>query len=189
MLVFVFSLLYWSRLTWSPSNFDCLNQSLWNLVCMATDPMSTAYFTDPPQQSMCFYVYLFHRCKATALLSISHRSMLGKRLGKHVPAARKIRYNIRIVDVIFYEIRVLSKVSLWACLCILPLNTVKSFPRQRRIFGSVILYAVHVVKKEIRRVFLLRTSCYLYNTALSISDYTVFNGKGNNVKLSLCLTN
>jgi hypothetical protein len=66
-----------------------------------------------------------------------------KRLGKHVPAATNTRNNRRIVGcVISYAVRVLSKESLWVSLCI-PLlllgnNTVKTFPRQRRIVRSVV---------------------------------------------------
>jgi hypothetical protein len=48
-------------------------------------------------------------------------------------------------------------------LCIpLPLQgngLVNTFPRQRRIVGRIVSYAVHVVSKEIRRLVLPRTSC------------------------------
>jgi hypothetical protein len=54
--------------------------------------------------------------------------------------------------VIFYAVRVLSKENLWVCLCI-PLslvgnNSVKTFPRQRRIAGSFVFCAVHVGSKK-----------------------------------------
>jgi hypothetical protein len=52
---------------------------------------------------------------------------------------------------------------LWVCQCI-PLsllgnNSVKTFPRQRRIVGGVVFYAVRVISKENGRLVLLRTAC------------------------------
>jgi hypothetical protein len=61
----------------------------------------------------------------------------------------------------------LSKESLWVCLCVhlllLANNSVKTFPRQRRIVRGVVFHAVHVVSKKSRRLFLPRTSCYWRN--------------------------
>jgi hypothetical protein len=78
-----------------------------------------------------------------------------QRLGKHVPTATNIRNNRRTVGC----------VCLWACLCI-PLllpgnNSVKTFPRQRRILEGVVFYAVLVVSKESRCSVLPRTFCLL----------------------------
>jgi hypothetical protein len=66
--------------------------------------------------------------------------------------------------VIFYPVRVISRKSLWVCLCI-PLSllgkkSVKTFPRQRRINGGVVIYAVRVVPKESRRLVLPRAFCF-----------------------------
>jgi hypothetical protein len=98
---------------------------------------------------------------------ISFLSLLGKcpvnciplfiatqRLVKHVPAAMITRRNRKIV----------SRVSLWICLYI-PLwllgnNSVKTFPRQRRIFESIVFCQVRVVLKESRRLVFLITFVY-----------------------------
>jgi hypothetical protein len=46
-----------------PSNFECLNQSLWHLVyIMAPDPISRAYFINPSSQSVCLHLYHPYRC-------------------------------------------------------------------------------------------------------------------------------
>jgi hypothetical protein len=53
-------------------------------------------------------------------------------------------------------------------LCILTLlanGSVNTFPRQRRIFGRVILYSVCVLSEESRRLVLPRTSC-LYSSSI-----------------------
>jgi hypothetical protein len=36
---------------------------------------------------------------------------------------------------------------------------VNTFPRQRRIFGGVVFYEIHVVSKESRRLILTNTCC------------------------------
>jgi hypothetical protein len=64
-----------------------------------------------------------------------------------------ITRNNRIVGhVIFYAVRVLSKESLWVCLCIplslLDKESVNTFPRQRKIVWDVVFYAVLVLSKE-----------------------------------------
>jgi hypothetical protein len=63
-----------------------------------------------------------------------------------------------LLDVSFSMRSVLSKESLWVCLCIpLPLlgnNSVKTFQRKRWIVGGVVLYALRVVTKESRRLIL-----------------------------------
>jgi hypothetical protein len=97
-------------------------------------------------------------CVCISLLSLQGNSFVkfipqfgaGQRFGKHVPAATNTRCNRRIVGrVILCAIRALSKESLWVCLYItlslLGSNSVKSFLRQRRIVGDVVLYAVRVV--------------------------------------------
>jgi hypothetical protein len=70
-----------------------------------------------------------------------------QRLGKHVTAATNTCNNRRNVGlVIFCAVRILSKESLWVCLCV-PLSllgnsSVKTLPRQRRFVGGVVFYAV-----------------------------------------------
>jgi hypothetical protein len=87
-----------------------------------------------------------------------------QRLDKHIPAATNTRNSRRTVRrVIFCAVRDLSKECQWVCLSI-PLsllcnNSVTTFSRQRRIVGSVVLYAVRVVSKQIRRLVALRTFC------------------------------
>jgi hypothetical protein len=64
-----------------------------------------------------------------------------QRFGKHIPAATNTHYNRRIV----------GRVWLWVCLCILLSllgnNSVKTFLRRRRIVGGVVFYAIHVLSK------------------------------------------
>jgi hypothetical protein len=75
----------------------------------------------------------------------------GQRLGNHVPVATKRRNNRRIA----------VGVCLWVCLCshllLLGNNSVKTFPRQRRIVGGVVFYADRITLKENRRLVLPRT--------------------------------
>jgi hypothetical protein len=75
----------------------------YDIYIMTPEPISTAYFINPshPRVSVC-------------VPSIVAR----QRLGKHVSVETTTRNNRRIVErVIFYAIRVLSKESLWVCLC------------------------------------------------------------------------
>jgi hypothetical protein len=75
-----------------------------------------------------------------------------QRLGKHVPAATVTRNNRRIVGHVSYAVLVVSEENLWVCLCI-PLVvarywSVNTFPRQRRVVGGVVFYAVLVSKES-----------------------------------------
>jgi hypothetical protein len=116
---------------------------------VASESVSKAYFINPYHQSVCLYVY--------------HLFVARQRLVKYVPAAKNI-CNKRIFGRnIFFVVRVLSKKSLWVCPCIpielLGNNSVKTFPRQRRILGGLVFYAVGVVLKESRRLVRPRTPC------------------------------
>jgi hypothetical protein len=76
------------------------------------------------------------------------------------------RKNGRIVGrIVFFAVRVVSKESLWVCVCI-PLKllgngSVKTFPRQRRIVGGAVCYVVHFLSKGSKRLVLLRISYFL----------------------------
>jgi hypothetical protein len=87
-----------------------------------------------------------------------------QRLGEHVPVATNTWDNIRIVGcVIFYAAHVLSKKSLWICLCsplsLLGNSWVKTFPQQWGIVWGIVFYAIHVVSKASRRLVLPRNFC------------------------------
>jgi hypothetical protein len=89
-----------------------------------------------------------------------------QRLGKHIPEATNTYNNRRIIGlVIFYVVSLLWNETLWVCLCILLSllgnNSIKTFPRQRRIVGGVVYFAVSVVSKESRRLVLPKTACYI----------------------------
>jgi hypothetical protein len=76
-----------------------------------------------------------------------------QRLAKHVPVATNTR-NRKIVGRVG-TIRVVSKESLWVCLCI-PLSLLGNgsaniFLRQRIIVAVIVSFAVRVVSKESRR--------------------------------------
>jgi hypothetical protein len=165
-----FSLLSWSLLMRSPSylyvcvsslsTVECLNQSLWNLVCINIYHGNWAHLNwNHSDQSVCVYVcvsLLSLQCNG----SVKCIPLFGarRRLGKHVPAAMNARNNRRINGrVIFYAIRVLWKESLWVCLCI-PLsllnnNYVRTFLRQRIIVGEVVFFGIRVVSKKVGDYF------------------------------------
>jgi hypothetical protein len=126
-----------------------------------TEPISLSYFTNPSHQSVWLSLLPFLDKGSIKFIS---RFMARQRLSKHVPAAKNTRISRRIVGrIISCAARVLSKKSLWACLCILVSflgnNSVKTFLRQRSIFGDVVLYAVPLTLKENRRLVLPRSSC------------------------------
>jgi hypothetical protein len=60
---------------WSPCHvFPHMSESIFMKLCMCimtTEPMSTAYFIDPSQQSVCLHVSPSYCCKAMAQLSVS----------------------------------------------------------------------------------------------------------------------
>jgi hypothetical protein len=97
---------------------------------------------------VCLYVYPLYHYKATARLSVSLRSVLGSG-SENVPAAMTARNNRRIVGpVILYAVRVLSKESLWVCMCMcIPLsllgnNSVKVFSRNEESLVSFSMQSV-----------------------------------------------
>jgi hypothetical protein len=109
-----------------------------------------SYVTNPSQQSVFLSLLSLQingSVKCNPLFSAKQR------LSKLVSAATNIRNNISgVCSVVSFGMRVVSKKSLWACLCI-PLwflgnNSVKTFPRQWRVVEGVVFYEVHVISKE-----------------------------------------
>jgi hypothetical protein len=126
--------------------FECLNRSLWNLVCTSISWHLSS------SQSVCMSV-------CVALLSLVGKGLIkyipfiaGQRLGKHVPAATNTRKNTRVVRRVFR--------GLCIPLSFLGNNSLKTFPRQRWI-GGVVFYAVRVVSYESRQLVLPRSYCFL----------------------------
>jgi hypothetical protein len=64
-------------------------------------------------------------------------------------------------------------------------NSVKTFPRQGRIVGRVVFYAIRVVSKESRRLVLPRTSCSSDRYSLFTNMILVFRSRGFDDKPSL----
>jgi hypothetical protein len=87
-----------------------------------------------------------------------------QQLGKHVPAGIKSRSIRRSVGrVILYEARSLTNgesVGLCIHLSLRGKNSVRTFLRQIRILGGVVFYALLVVWRESRWLFLPRTPCF-----------------------------
>jgi hypothetical protein len=92
----------------SPPTFNCLNQSLWNLLCAHLN--GVLYKSLPPVcVSVCVSLLLL---LGKGSVKCIHNFSARQRLGKHVPAATNARDNKRIVGrVIFYVVRVVSKES------------------------------------------------------------------------------
>jgi hypothetical protein len=129
------------------------------MYIMALKPISTAYFINPPDKSVCLYVYPLIVAR--------------QRLDKPVRAATNAPKNRRIFGrIVFCEDHVVSKESLWVCrstpLLFLGNGLVNTFPRQQRISVGVTLYAVNVVSKESRWLVLPRPSCLRAGIAQSI---------------------
>jgi hypothetical protein len=102
----------------------------------------------------------------------------GQPLGKHFSVATNTLYKRIIVNKSFSRRSLSYQKSLWVCLCVslslLCNNSVKTSPRQRRILGDLICYAVHVVSKESRPLVLLRTSCGLLLMHLKRFQWLVY---------------
>jgi hypothetical protein len=123
----------------SPSStFKCLNQSLWNFVHITWQLNPSRRRTYKSLPSFC------------VSLCVSLLSFLGN-------GSAKTRH--------FLCGPCLIKGESALCLCI-PLsllgnNSVKTFPRQQRIVGGIVFYAVRFVTKERRRAVLPRISFFL----------------------------
>jgi hypothetical protein len=95
-------------------------------------------------------------------LSVYPPILARQQLGKHVLAGTNTRNSRTAGRVIFCAVRDESKslVGLYMYPPITASNgSVNTFPRQRRIVGGDVLYAVHVLSKESRRFVHTRTSC------------------------------
>jgi hypothetical protein len=134
------------------STFECLNQTLRNLVCLSWHLSPSKRRTSqmsPISLRVCMCMLLSNgRYKRYAV--------------NEYTCNNRIIFLLWIVRIVFYAGRVLSKDSLWVCLCI-PLSllsngSVNTFPRQQGIAGGVFFYAVYVVSKESSRFILPRTS-------------------------------
>jgi hypothetical protein len=118
----------------------------------ALEPISAAYLIHPSHQSVCTYVCPSYRC--------------WQWLGKHVPAATNTHAAIEeLLDAPFSMRSVSYQRRVYGHVCI-PLsflgnNSVHTFSRHQIIVGWVVFYAVRVVSKESRRLFHLKTSCFL----------------------------
>jgi hypothetical protein len=132
-----------------PLTFEFLNQSLWDLVFISwhLSQFSTAYFGNPSHQS----VYLLFNSSVTCIPLV----IAGQWLAKHVPSTTNTHNNRRNV----------GRACLWICLLILlsllAKNSVRTLPLQRRIIEGVVFCAAHISSKEIRRLILPRTSCFI----------------------------
>jgi hypothetical protein len=124
--------------------FECLDQSLWNLVCIS-------WHVGPPQRRTS-QIPPISLCVCTCIPPIVARQRLGKilsllniatkRLGKHVLAAKSGHKNIRIV----------VRVYLWACLCI-PLslfwkNSAKGYRGNEELLEASFLCGEHLIKRK-----------------------------------------
>jgi hypothetical protein len=116
---------------------------------MAPEFISMAYFINSSHRSVCLNAY--------------PKIIARQRLGREVPATKNTRKIRKIVGgVVFYAVRVVSKMSLWVCLYILSLlgnGLINTFSLRGRIVEGIVFYAVHIVSKESRRLVLTRTSC------------------------------
>jgi hypothetical protein len=96
------------------------------MYIMATESISVAYFIHLSRRSLCMCIppIVDRQGSVKCIPPFGAR----QRFGKHVPAATTTRYSRFVGRVIFCAIRVLSKDSLWVCLCIPVLLLSKDVP-------------------------------------------------------------
>jgi hypothetical protein len=127
------------------------------MYIMAPESISTAYFINPSHQYVCLYVLSL---LGKGLVKCIPPSIARQRHGKHVPAEKKTHNDESIV----------GRVCLWVCrfisLSLLGNSSVKTSPRQQRIFGGLTLYALLVLTKESMRLVLPRASFFLWKPDL-----------------------
>jgi hypothetical protein len=138
-----------------------------DMYIMATEPISTTYFMNPCVSVCVFRLSLQSNGSVKCIPPFGAR----QRLGKHVPAQRIHTTIEELLDASFsvlsvsYQRRVCGSVFV-SPLSLLGNNSVKTFPRQRRIVGGVVFCAVRIVAKESGRFILPRTSCLPYKVGL-----------------------
>jgi hypothetical protein len=118
-------------------------------VCHGIWAPLNGYFINPSHQSLCLYLCPSYRCQAKAQLNVSLLSMLDN--GSVNMFLRQVIQVTRqeLLDASFSVLSVpYQKESLCIPLSLLCKNSVKTFPRQRRIDGPVIFNAVRVVSKK-----------------------------------------
>jgi hypothetical protein len=98
---------------------------------MATEPISTAYFTNPFHQSVCLHVYPSYHCKTRAQSSVSLHSLLGNSSVNTFPWQRIHTMIEELFGTHFLCSPCLIKEGLWVCLymplLLLRNNSVKTF--------------------------------------------------------------
>jgi hypothetical protein len=116
--------------------------------------------------------------KLRIYIMASERSCLCMCISLGNGSVRTLRLYRRIVArVVFFAVSVVSKESMWVCLCI-PLSLlgnglVNDFPRPRGIAGGVVFYANCFVPKRRRQLILPRTSCIYHYVSQVLSSIPV----------------
>jgi hypothetical protein len=144
----------------SPSYFECLNQSLWNLVCIS---QHWAYLNGALHKSFSS----LHVFVCVCLLSVLGTGSLNTFLWQWMLATEEL------LDPSFSMLSLSYQRSVCGVSCVHPsllgTNSVMKFPRQRRIVGGIISYAARSFSKEIRRLVLPRTT-FLENATAASPD-------------------
>jgi hypothetical protein len=100
-----------------PSTVECLNQSLWNLVCIHGNWAHLNGILHKSCPTVCVSVCIsLLLLLGKGLVKCIHPSVARQWLGKHIPVVMNTHTNRRTVKhVIFYVIHVFSKEGLWVC--------------------------------------------------------------------------
>jgi hypothetical protein len=165
------------------STFECLNQSLWNLVCLSWHLSSSNSILHKYLPSVCVFV-------CVSLLPLLDKGSVQRiplfiarqRLSKHVTMEMNISKNIKNVGrIILHMVCVSSKECLWVsvspCCCYVK---TRMFPQQWRIVGGVIFCAAYVISKESRQLVLPRISFsvqIMWSQANQYERVSLYNAK------------
>jgi hypothetical protein len=135
------------------STFESLNQSLWNSVCVLWNLSPCQRRTSLIPPLACVFVCVsLQSFQGNGSVKFIPPFYAKQRLGRHLPTAKNTSYNTRIVGrLIFYAVFVLSKGSLWVCLCILLRllgnNSVKTFSKEKLLAVLFSILSVSYQKK------------------------------------------